>query len=59
MKYVLPTISLTLFGQIFEFFLLIYLCGENENIDRYNSIKCPAKSFYYSLCVLCAFVLSE
>ena len=57
MKYVLPTISLTLFGQIFEFFLLIYLCGENENIDRYNSIKCPAKSFYYSLCVLCAFAL--
>ena len=55
MRYVLPTISLSFFGQIFESLLLIYICDETIDKDKYNSFECPNKSLFYLLSVLSAF----
>ena len=57
MRYLLPTIALTFFGQIFESLILIYLCDENENVDKYNSFQCPNKTLYYLFFVLCSFAI--
>ena len=55
MRYLLPTISLSFFGQIFESLILIYLCDEKEISDKYNSFECPNKAAKYLFSVLCAF----
>ena len=57
MRYVLPTISLTFFGQIFEFLILLFLCEENEDTTKYNSFKCPNNTIFYLFSVLCFLAL--
>ena len=52
MRYILPSISLTFFGQIFEFLILPFLCEENENPEKYNVFKCPNDTEYYLFAVL-------
>ena len=55
MRYILPTISLSFFGHIFEFLLLIYLCDENPDKNKYNSYECPNnKALFYTFSVLCS-----
>ena len=53
MRYILPTISMTFFGQIFEFLILLYLCEENEDETKYNSFKCPNETIFYLFSILC------
>ena len=54
MRYLLPTLTLTFFGQIFEFLLLIFLCDETQDKNKYNSYECPNnKSLVYAFSVLC------
>jgi len=57
MRYLLPSIALTFFGQIFEFLILIYLCDENGIIDEYNSFECPNKTLYYLFSILCSLAI--
>ena len=57
MRYILPTISLTFFGQIFEFLILVFLCEENGNSKKYNEFKCPNNTTYYLFSVLCIIAL--
>lgn len=57
MKYLLPTISLSFFGQIFESLLLIFMCEENSNPEKYYSFECPDKSLKYLFYVLCSFAI--
>ena len=47
MRIVLPTISLSFFGQIFETLLLIYLCDKDGISTNMNVIKCPNSTIYY------------
>ena len=62
MRYILPTISMTFFGQIFDFLILLYLCEENEDNEdetKYNSFKCPNSIAFYLFSILCiiAFII--
>ena len=57
MRIALPVISLSFFGQIFETFLLIFMCEETVNVDTYNSFECPNKTFYYAMTILCFFAI--
>ena len=53
MRIILPSISLTFFGQIFELFILIFKCDEKCNITKYNSFKCPNNGIFYIFTVFC------
>ena len=57
MRYALPTICLALFGQIFEFLIIIYLCVDNGDSIKYNSFKCPNDSSFYVFSVLSAIAI--
>ena len=52
MRIVLPTVSLSFFGQIFEILILIYLCDKDGISSNSNTIKCPNSTMYYILFVL-------
>ena len=52
MRIVLPTVSLSFFGQIFEILILIYLCDNDGISTNSNTIKCPNSTMYYILFVL-------
>ena len=53
MRIILPTVSLTFFGQIFESLILIYLCDKSGTSEEYNAFTCPDRSIYYLYCFLC------
>ena len=57
MRIVLPTISLSFFGQIFETLLLIYLCDKDGISANMNMIKCPNSTIYYILSVFSFFAI--
>ena len=57
MRIVLPTISLSFFGQIFETLLLIYLCDKDGISANMNMIKCPNSTTYYILSVFSFFAI--
>ena len=57
MRIVLPTVSLTFFGQIFEILILIYFCDKDGISSNSNTIKCPNSSMYYILSILSFFAI--
>ena len=57
MRIVLPTISLSFFGQIFETLILIYLCDKDGISANMNMIKCPNSTIYYILSVFSFFAI--
>ena len=57
MRYTLPIICFALFGQIFEFLIIIYLCVDNKDSIKYNSFKCPNNYCFYVFSVLSAIAI--
>ena len=57
MRYILPTISMAFFGQIFNFLILLYLCEENEDKTKYNYFKCPNGTAFYHFIYFLFYVL--
>ena len=57
MRIVLPTVSLTFFGQIFEILILIYFCDKDGISSNSNTIKCPNSTMYYILSILSFFAV--
>ena len=53
MRIILPSISLTFFGQIFELFILIFKCDEKCGVAGCNSFKCPNNGLFYIFSVFC------
>ena len=52
MRIILPRISFTFFGQIFEFLILIFFCDQNVNINKNNKLNYPSGSVYYLFLIL-------